>query len=398
MAIDHRIIQQIGIRDNAPALNMFQNTLSQVQNRNIQQQQADQQAELQPFRQQLLEQQAAQGAGQLQDQVTQRKLKSINDFAIGNQSIINNAVNTGDPTQLQSALAKRREQLISQNLPTTETDEALVMLGQGNIQGVVSGMSDAVRLFNQQQGRGVSVGQRDFETKVNLVKNDPELLTPAAKAAAIDLGLKARASTSAQERISSDPELTDAVASSQAQIAGAKAEATEGGKLKQQRKHKPAITALVKLAEKEATERGETITALQRSKAALPGLTDAVNQLKELSSLATSTFGGKVFDFAVKQTGFGSTQGATSRAKFIAIVNNQVLPLLKETFGAAFTATEGESLKATMGDPDASPEEKMAQLDAFIAQKTRDIETKERQLSQTQDLSTGEFVGFKVIR
>ena len=75
-----------------------------------------------------------------------------------------------------------------------------------------------------------------------------------------------------------------------------------------------------------------------------------------------------------------------------------MLPLLKETFGAAFTATEGESLKATMGDPDAAPEEKMAQLDAFIAQKLRDIETKERQLSQTQELSTGEFVGFKVIR
>jgi len=105
-----------------------------------------------------------------------------------------------------------------------------------------------------------------------------------------------------------------------------------------------------------------------------------------------------VFDFAVKQTGFGSTKGATSRVKFIAIVNNQVLPLLKETFGAAFTAQEGEALKATMGDPDASPEEKMAQLDAFIAQKTRDIETRERQLDATKELSTGEFVGFKVVR
>ena len=96
MAIDHRIIQQIGVRDNAPALNMFQNTLSQVQNRGIQQQQADQQAELQPFRQQLLEQQATIGAGQAQDAMNQRILKSVNDFAIGNQSIINDAVNTDD--------------------------------------------------------------------------------------------------------------------------------------------------------------------------------------------------------------------------------------------------------------------------------------------------------------
>jgi hypothetical protein len=398
MAIDHRIIQQIGVRNNAPALNMFQNTLSQVQNRNIQQQQADQQAELQPFRQQLLEQQVAQGQQQQTQGRQQQILKSVNDFALGNRSLIQNAQSTGDFTGLRNAMLQRREQLIQQGLPTETTDEGIALIDAGQGGQVISALGDSVNLFNQQQGRGKSAVTRDFETKVNLVKNDPELKTPAAKAAAIDLGLEARASSSAQERIALDPVLTDAVAKSAATIEGATSGAREGEKLKQQRKHKPAITALVKLAEKEATERGETITALQRSKAALPGLTDAVDQLKELSSLATSTFGGKVFDFAVKQTGFGSTQGATSRAKFIAIVNNQVLPLLKETFGAAFTATEGESLKATMGDPDAAPEEKMAQLDAFIAQKLRDIETKERQLSQTQDLSTGEFVGFKVIR
>jgi hypothetical protein len=396
--IDHRIIQQIGVRDNAPALNMFQNTLSQVQNRDIQQQQADQQAELQPFRQQLLEQQVAQGQQQQTQGRQQQILKSVNDFALGNRSLIQNAQSTGDFTGLRNAMLQRREQLIQQGLPTETTDEGIALIDAGQGGQVISALGDSVNLFNQQQGRGKSAVTRDFETKVNLVKNDPELKTPAAKAAAIDLGLEARASSSAQERIALDPVLTDAVAKSAATIEGATSGAREGEKLKQQRKHKPAITALVKLAEKEATERGETITALQRSKAALPGLTDAVDQLKELSSLATSTFGGKVFDFAVKQTGFGSTQGATSRAKFIAIVNNQVLPLLKETFGAAFTATEGESLKATMGDPDAAPEEKMAQLDAFIAQKLRDIETKERQLSQTQDLSTGEFVGFKVIR
>jgi hypothetical protein len=398
MAIDHRIIQQIGVRNNAPALNMFQNTLSQVQNRNIQQQQADQSAALQPFRQQLLEQQVAQGQQQQTQGRQQQILKSVNDFALGNRSLIQNAQSTGDFTGLRNAMLQRREQLIQQGLPTETTDEGIALIDAGQGGQVISALGDSVNLFNQQQGRGKSAVTRDFETKVNLVKNDPELKTPAAKAAAIDLGLEARASSSAQERIALDPVLTDAVAKSAATIEGATSGAREGEKLKQQRKHKPAITALVKLAEKEATERGETITALQRSKAALPGLTDAVDQLKELSSLATSTFGGKVFDFAVKQTGFGSTQGATSRAKFIAIVNNQVLPLLKETFGAAFTATEGESLKATMGDPDAAPEEKMAQLDAFIAQKLRDIETKERQLSQTQDLSTGEFVGFKVIR
>ena len=397
MAINPAILQNIGVNSISPVLNTFQNALNSAQTRDIRGQQAQQQAELQPFRQQLLEQEVAQGQQKASQGRQQQILKSVNDFALGNRSLIQNAQSTGDFTGLRNAMIQRREQLIQQNLPTETTDEGIALIDNGQGGQVISALGDSVNLFNQQQGRGKSAGQREFENLLSIAQN-PNATETERNSANRALGNLAKVSSSAQERIASDPELTSAVAESTAQIAGAKAGAIEGEKLKQQRKHKPAITALVKLAEKEATERGETITALQRSKAALPGLTDAVDQLKELSSLATSTFGGKVFDFAVKQTGFGSTQGATSRAKFIAIVNNQVLPLLKETFGAAFTATEGESLKATMGDPDAAPEEKMAQLDAFIAQKLRDIETKERQLSQTQDLSTGEFVGFKVIR
>lgn len=387
--IDHRIIQQIGIRDNAPALNMFQNTLSQVQNRGIQQQQADQQAELQPFRQQLLEQQAATGAGQAQDVANQRILKSVNDFAIGNQSIINDAVNTGDPTQLQGAIVKRRAQLVAQGLPTTETDEALVMLGQGNIEGVVSGLSDAVRLFNQQ--RGQTTGQRDFTSATQGLSEEDKV-----KARRIELGLDPRASLSAQERIAVDADLGQKVVAQK----GAEASVTETSKSKAQLKFKPQITKAVKLAEKEATERGEVLTDLGRMEASLPGVKEVVNELLELSDIATSTLGGKAFDFVVKQSGFGSTKGATAKAKMEAIVDNQVLPLLKETFGAAFTATEGEALKASLVNPDSSPAQRKAQLEAFLAQKERNVRTKQAQAINTQPAEVGinEFAGFKVIR
>jgi hypothetical protein len=171
---------------------------------------------------------------------------------------------------------------------------------------------------------------------------------------------------------------TAQVAESEAEIVTAK----ETAKLKSQLKMKPQIEAAVVTARKEAEERGEVLTDLNRMTAALPGLTTAVDQLRDLSSIATSTIGGKIFNAAVKETGFGSTKGATAKAKFIAIVNNQVLPLLKPTFGSAFTETEGDALRATMGDADATPEEKMAQLDAFIDQKKRDVETKQAQLAQ----------------
>jgi hypothetical protein len=144
---------------------------------------------------------------------------------------------------------------------------------------------------------------------------------------------------------------------------------------------KPAIQAAVKLAEEEARAQGETLTTLKRAEAALPGLLETVETLKQLAPIATSTLGGKVFDTVVKESGFGATEGATARAKFIAIVANQVLPLLRDTFGAAFTKAEGDELKATMGDPDASPAQKIAQLEAFITQKRRSIETSEREVA-----------------
>lgn len=155
-----------------------------------------------------------------------------------------------------------------------------------------------------------------------------------------------------------------------------------------------AIETAVKLAVSRATAQGETLTDLARAEAALPGLRETIGQLKELAPIATSTLGGRVFDIAVKESGFGSTKGANARAKFIAIINNQVLPLLKQTFGAAFTEREGETLKATMGDPNATPEQKIEQLNSFINQKVRDIQSKERELGQevtvTEELRTGQ--------
>ena len=158
--------------------------------------------------------------------------------------------------------------------------------------------------------------------------------------------------------------------------------AEEGAKLEQQLRFKPQIQGAVKEAELQATARGEALTDLQRAEAAMPGLEETIAELRDLAPIATSTIGGKIFDEAVKQSGFGATEGANARAKFVAIIDNQVLPLLRDTFGAAFTEAEGERLRATMGDPDASPEQKIAQLDAFIKQKYRDLKTKRATVQQ----------------
>jgi hypothetical protein len=159
MAIDPRISLAARAPNVSDAINIFENAMMNSQTRSTRQAQEQRTAELQPF--QL--QQAQQGvdinkqtldANQVaaQQNSDQRILKSINDFAIGNQSIINQTVNTGDPAPLLQALTTRREKLVQQGLPIDETNDAIADLQRGDIQSVVSGLSDGVALYNQGQG------------------------------------------------------------------------------------------------------------------------------------------------------------------------------------------------------------------------------------------------------
>lgn len=105
----------------------------------------------------------------------------------------------------------------------------------------------------------------------------------------------------------------------------------------------------------------------------IPGLRSVVDTLTQLADTATYTQSGQIMDSVKRELGLPVGQGAIDRASYIAIVDNQVLPLLRDTFGAAFTQKEGETLRATLGAPNVSPAEKKAILEAFISQKERDI-------------------------
>ena len=123
----------------------------------------------------------------------------------------------------------------------------------------------------------------------------------------------------------------------------------------------------------EGAARAESASELREMQRNMPGLVSVVDQLDALSETATYTGVGRAYNEARKQLGLEATEGAISRAEYIATVDNQVLPLLRQTFGAAFTAKEGESLRATLGDPNKTPAEKQVVLRAFIQQKERDL-------------------------
>jgi hypothetical protein len=129
-----------------------------------------------------------------------------------------------------------------------------------------------------------------------------------------------------------------------------------------------------KVAEKTGAAIGEAQASLAGMRSKMPGLEVVVRQLDQLSEKATYTTAGKGVDFVRREMGAEPRESAVARKQYISMVDNQILPLLRETFGAQFTQKEGESLKATLGDPDASPKEKQAVLKAFIEQKRRNIE------------------------
>jgi hypothetical protein len=117
----------------------------------------------------------------------------------------------------------------------------------------------------------------------------------------------------------------------------------------------------------------ENVVSAESLASKMPGLRVVVDQLAELADQATYTQTGQMIDTAARELGMETSPAAVARAKYIAMVDNQVLPLLRDTFGAAFTQKEGEALRATLGDPNKSPAEKKAVLEAFIAQKERDV-------------------------
>ena len=158
--IDPRISLGVQVPDSSKAIDIFENALMNSTNRGLVQAQEQRAQELAPFKLQQAQQQAAINEqlitenAQAQDLATQQRiLKSVNDFAIGNQSIINDAQSTGDFTKLRGAMIKRKAQLIKQDLPTETTDEGIALIDAGKGGQVVSALGDSVNLFNQQLGK-----------------------------------------------------------------------------------------------------------------------------------------------------------------------------------------------------------------------------------------------------
>lgn len=118
---------------------------------------------------------------------------------------------------------------------------------------------------------------------------------------------------------------------------------------------------------------GDARAAYNSMASKMPGLQAVVTKLDDLADKATYTGAGQMLDMGMKQIGLPPREAALARTEYISTVDNQVLPLLRDTFGAAFTEREGDSLRNTLGDPNKTPQEKKIVLHSFIEQKQRDL-------------------------
>lgn len=125
-------------------------------------------------------------------------------------------------------------------------------------------------------------GTREFNSLTQGL-NDQDV----ERARRIKLGLDPRASTSAQERIAGNSELTGAVAESQATIAEAEASAKERGKLSEQLELKPQVeSAVVEAVESIKNQVDEGVTAKSNTRSlavydeAMAGLVSALSNTR----------------------------------------------------------------------------------------------------------------------
>ena len=287
--------------------------------------------------------------------------QNAQDDVLQKATIINQVarvIRKTDPSQWQSSFESMRPQLETFGIDTSQfgniTAEGLDQV-IAETQGFISDPSKLAQL---------SAGQREFENALRIAQNPNSTKLEVDSARRLLGDLEKKGTATVQERLGDDPDKTERVASSQAKI-----------------------RAAIKQAEVEAKSKGEVLSGLNRAKAALPGLQEVVTKLKQLADVATFTTTGKVVNVLAKELFGTSTEGGTARTTMRSVVDNQVLPLLRDTFGAAFTEAEGEKLRNTLLDPDTAPEEMKATLDSFIEQKIRNIETSEREIGQINGLS-----------
>jgi hypothetical protein len=205
---------RISLQGRAPDLGQtFTNIQNRLNNRETQQQNT-----------QLFDMKIEQGQQQMQDDRDNRRLQSVAEF-----SATQVLPNIGNPQLLGSKLQQRIVTMDNDpNMDSTESREALAQLQSGDIQGLQRDAQASIQLFNMRNGnqqQQESAGTREFQNLLDIAQN-PNSTQLEQDSANRSLGNLARAGSSAQERVATNPTLGAQVADQK----GAESASTEQGR------------------------------------------------------------------------------------------------------------------------------------------------------------------------
>jgi hypothetical protein len=212
------------------------------------------------------------------------------------------------------------------------------------------------------------------------------------KAKRINLGLAPRQGTkSKEERLVEEPDVAEKIIGYESKKAGA----VEESKLRKKFELEPMLKAANAQAAVEGKDRGDDIVKLKFLDANMPNIESTVGILNELNKTATYTPAGLFVDSSFRTLGLPVPEGATTRAQAKSLIDTTILPLLKPTFGAAFTENEGNRLLATWGDQNASPEEKEMALQGMLTSVKLQAQTLRRKLGKSvpEEVKEGTVIG-----
>ena len=336
-------------------------------------------------------------AGKRIENMDARQQQRLKSSVIG-AAQLDGFLQSGNIEGARSFLTRRRQELgqriaAGENVDTAETDEALQLL-DSDIEQLKQTTSDALEFGKQTGILKRPGGTRGLPADVVFADELGKARDAGDNQRVQDLLLAKKALEKGQ---TVDDQGNIIAARGATTAATELSEAKETGTQQAKLKLEPSVVQAKEIAKKVGTAEGVNIVELNERIAGLPRLETIVNELSDLGRVATFTTVGKARDATRRQLGLDVGVGAIARKEYISKVANEILPLLRQTFGAAFTEREGDSLKATLGDPDASPQEKDAVLKSFIATKQAQIETLKSQVPQEgisilpEEPSTGEL-------
>ena len=169
MAIDPRIAMGAQAPNLQSSIGLFQNTLNNIQNRKMNDQTMAQNKELQPLRVEQAQQGLDINQGKLDTNRQNELIRSIVDFSPTLKPLLESGNNMG----AMQALQVRKQDLQRRGVDTTQTDEAIQAIMNGNPDDVLQSLNVA----NQEAvSRGLIGGQekRQFAPEISPIQADPD--------------------------------------------------------------------------------------------------------------------------------------------------------------------------------------------------------------------------------